>query len=247
MTERGKSEESQRGEDPGVTLEALEALASYLQEASRYKAPAAILRRKTVLFRFGDGDADPPDIAISLQAEPVAEVRAMVGESQGGHAERDDAYYEEVQRAVGRGAPSVLLGTSTRSLERNLEKLKDLQQSDTPPQSSGSPRPSKAKDDESLSRRAIFVWDAMKVFFWVLAVLAVLLIIDTPAHSDKAIFIASAFLYSALSILMFIPAVRCRGQKWLDQHVFKRWPRHGKRRGSETTDRPPEKSETKKG
>jgi hypothetical protein len=37
--------------------------------------------------------------------------------------ERDDAYYEEVRQAVGRGAPSVLLGTSTKSLERNLEKL----------------------------------------------------------------------------------------------------------------------------
>jgi hypothetical protein len=33
----------------------------------------------------------------------------------------DDAYYDEVRQAVGRGAPSVLLGTSTKSLERSLE------------------------------------------------------------------------------------------------------------------------------
>ena len=29
---------------------------------------------------------------------------------------RDDAYYEEVRQAVGRGAPTLLLGTSTRAL-----------------------------------------------------------------------------------------------------------------------------------
>jgi hypothetical protein len=37
----------------------------------------------------------------------------------------DDAYYDEVGKAVGRGTPSVLLGTSTRSLKRHLTKLKD--------------------------------------------------------------------------------------------------------------------------
>ena len=38
--------------------------------------------------------------------------------------ERDDAYYEEVRQAVGAGAPTVLLGTSTKSLEAELLKLR---------------------------------------------------------------------------------------------------------------------------
>ncbi len=35
----------------------------------------------------------------------------------------DDAYYDEVRQAVGHGAPTVLLGTSTKSLNRNLNQL----------------------------------------------------------------------------------------------------------------------------
>lgn len=38
---------------------------------------------------------------------------------------KDDAYWAEVQKAVGRGTPSILLGTSTRSLARALRKLRD--------------------------------------------------------------------------------------------------------------------------
>jgi hypothetical protein len=36
---------------------------------------------------------------------------------------KDSAYYAEVRKAVGRGASTLLLGTSTRSLRRNLERL----------------------------------------------------------------------------------------------------------------------------
>jgi DNA-binding transcriptional MerR regulator len=43
---------------------------------------------------------------------------------------RDTAYYEEVRRAVGHGAPTALLGTSTKSLERSLAKLKAVQQAE---------------------------------------------------------------------------------------------------------------------
>jgi hypothetical protein len=44
----------------------------------------------------------------------------------------DDAYYDEVRRAVGRGAPSLLVGTSTKSLERSLAKLRAVQESESP-------------------------------------------------------------------------------------------------------------------
>jgi hypothetical protein len=42
--------------------------------------------------------------------------------------ELDEADYEEIREAVGRGAPTLLLGTSTRSLERNLQKLWAVEQ-----------------------------------------------------------------------------------------------------------------------
>lgn len=38
---------------------------------------------------------------------------------------RDDEYWDEVARAVGTGTPSILLGTSTRSLRKNLERLRE--------------------------------------------------------------------------------------------------------------------------
>ena len=43
-------------------------------------------------------------------------------------SELDDAYYDEVRQAVGHGAPSVLLGTSTRSLTQTLDKIKAVEQ-----------------------------------------------------------------------------------------------------------------------
>lgn len=47
-------------------------------------------------------------------------------------AHHDDAYYDEVRRAVGRGAPTLLVGTSTRSLERSLAKLQAVKQGESP-------------------------------------------------------------------------------------------------------------------
>ncbi len=37
---------------------------------------------------------------------------------------RDDEYWAGVARAVGKGTPSILLGTSTRSLKKNLDRLR---------------------------------------------------------------------------------------------------------------------------
>lgn len=41
--------------------------------------------------------------------------------------ERDAAYYAEVRESVGRGTPTLLLGTSTKSLDRSVEKLQVAQ------------------------------------------------------------------------------------------------------------------------
>jgi hypothetical protein len=46
--------------------------------------------------------------------------------------EMDDAYYEEVRQAVGQGTRSGLFGTSTKSLERHLRKLRDERRSREP-------------------------------------------------------------------------------------------------------------------
>jgi hypothetical protein len=43
--------------------------------------------------------------------------------------EKDDAYYSEVRKSLGRGTKTLLLGTSTRSLERGLSKLRAAQRS----------------------------------------------------------------------------------------------------------------------
>lgn len=37
---------------------------------------------------------------------------------------KDDKYWAEVERAVGKGTFTILLGTSTRSLKKNLAKLR---------------------------------------------------------------------------------------------------------------------------
>jgi hypothetical protein len=44
----------------------------------------------------------------------------------------DAVYYDEVRRAIGRGTPTLLFGTSTRSLQRSLRKLKAIQQDRLP-------------------------------------------------------------------------------------------------------------------
>lgn len=72
------------------------------------------------------------------RAKPVGGAAYLVGRSvaRRGHMhdteEHGEAYYAEVRRAVGRGAPSLLLGTSTKSLERSLAKLKAADQGELP-------------------------------------------------------------------------------------------------------------------
>jgi hypothetical protein len=41
-----------------------------------------------------------------------------------------DAYWDEVERAVGTGTPSILLGTSTRALRKSLTRLRKITEED---------------------------------------------------------------------------------------------------------------------
>lgn len=44
---------------------------------------------------------------------------------------RDDEYWDEAERAVGKGAPSILLGTSTRALRESLARLRKITEEDS--------------------------------------------------------------------------------------------------------------------
>lgn len=54
-----------------------------------------------------------PDTSLRDNGEPVV---------------RDEAYYAEVRRSLGRGAPTLLVGASTKSLDRSVERLRSAQQ-----------------------------------------------------------------------------------------------------------------------
>src|SRR5262249_19331556 len=130
MAERGKAEESQHTERPTLVSDAemqevLDHLQSVFGDSVR------------VQFNLQVPAAGPPYVDVLVKAKPVqakgtAEqvrietVQPDISESDE-PVERDDAYYDEVRQAVGPGAPSVLVGTSTKSLERNVERLKALQ------------------------------------------------------------------------------------------------------------------------
>ena len=57
--------------------------------------------------------------------------------------ELDDRDYEEIREAIGRGAPTLLLGTSTRSLERNLAKIIAAQRAESEPAPPPTPPPAR--------------------------------------------------------------------------------------------------------
>lgn len=143
MAERGKAEESQRTEAGNLDAELVDEMLAAVREAMQRLGVAEASRRsRAVDVRFRSTGADPSDVEIVVEAKAApSEVKIQAGQhliqmtsrvNRPGTdllpeldepVERDDAYYDEVRQAVGRGAPSVLLGTSTKSLERGLEKL----------------------------------------------------------------------------------------------------------------------------
>ena len=69
-----------------------------------------------------------PTEPLHVERGPAPEPDAPVRETDTPPVEKDDAYYDEVSKAVGRGTRSGLFGTSTKSLERHLRKLRDERQ-----------------------------------------------------------------------------------------------------------------------
>ena len=91
--------------------------------------------------REGESQVTPSEdqgrIVLGDHATAVSQHRSSLSRDEGS-VQKDAAYYDEVRQAVGRGTPTLLLGTSTRSLERSLKKLKAVQQDRLPPPAASS-------------------------------------------------------------------------------------------------------------
>ena len=132
--------------------------------------------------------------------------------------ERDDAYYDEVRQAVRpRCSQRVLVGTSTKSLERNLEKLKKLQRGEDP-QPQAQPQRKSPPESESASRTAIRIWEAVKFVIWVMTGLLILLLIRAPMNGlTEAAFVVMAIFWCFLSVVVYIR--RHAAEKRVDEYL----------------------------
>ena len=112
MTERGKGEKpEQTAEDSGA-----EEAVIIGPGAMRTERRIGKIGKSRPVPSFLEEDNRYEDRYVEDEAQYEAERETPV--------QMDDAYYDEVRKAVGRGTPSVLLGTSTRALERNLSELR---------------------------------------------------------------------------------------------------------------------------
>jgi hypothetical protein len=105
-------------------------------------------------------------------------------------ASRDSAYYEEVRRAIGHGAPSMLLGTSTKSLERSLAKLRAVEQGESvsPHESAfaeGTSRDSSKTAQDSSEKSRSWTWTVpalgARIGLFVMAAVVVGLLVQAPS------------------------------------------------------------------
>jgi hypothetical protein len=88
-------------------------------------------------------ERQPPARRAARVDQPSAAARIVinlhpVGDDSAGAQGRDAAYYDELRESVGRGTPTLLFGTSTRSLHRSLDRLRGVRRDE--------PEPSVAKD-----------------------------------------------------------------------------------------------------
>ena len=137
--------------------------------------------------------------------EPVIYDDLTSGENPQTH----EAYYDEVRRAVGRGAPTVLLGTSTRSLERSLAKLTAEQQGESTP----TPRvvPEKVRASEEAEVTSIHV--NARPWLWAGLVILVGLLGWLIASKDwwLGLLIALVPIVVGVVVLYYVSMVRDRG------------------------------------
>jgi hypothetical protein len=141
MAERGKDEESKRTEPAATDPEA-----EFTVRGNDDIVRAAMSHLAMLHSVMGTGG----------QGKTAAVVRAAASEEweslfeDMSAVQMDDAYYDEVRRAVGSGAPSVLFGTSTKSLKRNFQKLRTIRRADIDRPSS----PARSKHEQASAQRA---------------------------------------------------------------------------------------------
>jgi hypothetical protein len=152
------------------------------------------------LERVGFRKAEPEATENLLTAarssweEAVREYRSAVEADRAALNETDDADYDEIRRAVGRGAPTVLLGTSSKSLEANLRKIEAAQQARSP----GAPPP----DPTGRIRPGRFHRAALLVLIALLGLSTLLLILIWDRQSSLANAIQTSMLVVACSFLV---------------------------------------------
>lgn len=103
------------------------------QQQIAAEAPTSAANLYITLVPIEDDTVQGWPSAETEAAEIVLPVSGDVEVSEGATAvAKDAAYYDEVRRAVGRGAPVMLLGTSTRSLKRAVEGLEAARRTNGP-------------------------------------------------------------------------------------------------------------------
>jgi hypothetical protein len=243
MAERGKAEESQRTEAPYPSQDELLQIVDHIETvfgesvSVRFsvQAPATDSSNADVLVEAR------PARAKAKAAEPRIEVTAAVPSDLEPEeaVDRNDAYYDEVRRAVGRGTPSVLLGTSTKSLERNLQKVRLLESSDRPA-SSPPVSPSARRGVLLPVERSSIWWKLTVTGVWALTLLVTASVItdpSPPAHGWSHLgwfqilqAIAILIFLWAIAIVISVPRLRRGAKAWIgkkcspDRSYLPKWP-----------------------
>lgn len=230
MAERGKAEETERTEAGRRTPSPAE-WEDFVRETAEHMH-ALFGDSAEVDVRLHTAGEDPSDVDVVVEAKlasiPVTVVpdehfiqRASRVSRPGTGllpeldepVERDDAYYDEVRQAVGRGAPSVLLGTSTKSLDRSLEKLRTVHGASGASQTMRpSPRDRRPPFIEDEPAERMVGWRLLQAFALsavVILIIGVVWVKDTDWF--KALCIAGIVVYS----LVFFSLFSSRFREWL--------------------------------
>jgi hypothetical protein len=235
MAERGKGEPQQHEE--AKTAEAqdrlAEVIASSLEETLERHLLFLNVRAEDIPLLVEHAKEGRGGL---LLREPATEAPSSPVERDVS-VDRDDAYYDDVRQAVGRGAPSVLLGTSTKALDRNLQKIRFAKVSDEPSSpdvpppvrpSSGSPSspsPSSRIAVPVPVKRASIWWKLAVTGIWAFLLLCTASLItdpSPPSHGWSQLgwfqilqSIAALILLWATAIVISVPRIRHGAKAWI--------------------------------
>jgi hypothetical protein len=137
-----------------------------------------------------------------LNAQLAARDVIPPGPTPTAQASRDTAYYDEVRRAVGRGAPGLLFGTSTKSLERSLAKLTAVEQGESESRHESALAESTSRDSSETAQDSS---QKGRSWIWTVPALSALLGLSVMAAAVVGLLAAGAVLHNwwyALVVLL---------------------------------------------